>query len=165
MLYPAQTWDTLNLKATPRMIKFALECQAGHSFESWFQSTSAFDSLKGAGHLSCAVCGSTAVSKALMAPRVVARQDKIPAGKEEHQTFAAPVEAQVNKAMAELRRKIEETSDYVGDRFAQEARAMHLGDKPERAIYGEARLDQARSLIEDGVPLIQLPFTPKKKLS
>lgn len=139
------------------MIKYALECREGHRFESWFQSNAAFDALKGTQHLSCAVCGSTEVFKALMAPRVrvaseQADQDQTPAPEEE-------------QALAALRRKVEETSDYVGEKFTQEARAMHLGDKPERPIYGEARLDQAKSLIEDGVPLLPLPFSPKKKLS
>ncbi len=139
------------------MIKYALECKDGHQFESWFQSNAAFDALKKTGHLSCTVCGSGNVEKALMAPRVKAAD-------------AQPVDQSASvrdteKALAALRRKVEETSDYVGDKFVQEARAMHLGDKPERAIYGEARLDQARSLIEDGVPLMPLPFMPKKKLS
>lgn len=139
------------------MIKYALECNEGHQFESWFQSNAAFDGLKKAGHLSCTVCGSGNVEKALMAPRVmgvVAQPD----------AQAAPTR-DTEKALTDLRRKVEETSDYVGDKFAQEARAMHLGDKPERAIYGEARLDQAKSLIEDGVPLMPLPFMPKKKLN
>lgn len=139
------------------MIKYALECNEGHQFESWFQSNAAFDDLQKAGHLSCTVCGSGNVEKALMAPRVtgvVAQPD----------AQAAP-RRDTEKALTDLRRKVEETSDYVGDKFAQEARAMHLGDKPERAIYGEARLDQAKSLIEDGVPLMPLPFMPKKKLN
>lgn len=141
------------------MIKYALECEDGHSFESWFQSNAAFDTLKASGHLSCAICGSQKVSKALMAPRVklVAETETSPA-----QTIPNP---EAEKALAKLRQSVEENSDYVGEKFTDEARAMHLGDKPERAIYGEARLDQAKSLIEDGVPLLPLPFTPKKKLS
>ncbi|KIN60311.1 DUF1178 domain containing protein [Sulfitobacter noctilucae] len=78
--------------------------------------------------------------------------------------LSAP-EGQAEEALAALRKKVEENADYVGTRFAQEARAMHLGDAPERAIYGEARLDQAKELIEDGVPLMPLPFRPKQKLS
>jgi hypothetical protein len=141
------------------MIKYALECDDGHSFESWFQSNAAFDALKAAGHLTCALCGSQSVTKALMTPRVTMASKK-----ETDKTPVAP-QARDDKAIAELRRKVEETSDYVGDKFTSEARAMHLGDKPERPIYGEARLDQAKSLIEDGVPLMPLPFMPKKKLS
>lgn len=69
------------------------------------------------------------------------------------------------KALAEMRQKVEENSDYVGDKFVDEARAMHLGDKPERSIYGEANLQQAKALAEEGVPVMPLPFKPKKKLS
>jgi hypothetical protein len=141
------------------MIKYALECEDGHSFESWFQSNAAFDALKGSGHLTCAFCGSQKVTKALMAPRVQATSVDVP-----EQGTTTPA-AHETSEIAALRQKVEETSDYVGDKFTSEARAMHLGDKPERPIYGEARLDQAKSLIEDGVPLLPLPFTPKKKLS
>lgn len=141
------------------MIKYALECDGGHSFESWFQSNAAFDALKVSGHLTCVMCGTQNVTKALMTPRVKG------AGKPDEAPVPASTDTTSENAIAELRRKVEETSDYVGDKFTAEARAMHLGDKPERPIYGEARLDQAKSLIEDGVPLMPLPFTPKKKLS
>ncbi len=143
------------------MIQYTLKCDDGHQSQSWFKSAAAYDALERAGHLSCAICGSVKVTKALMAPRV-----RI-AGEDTAQT--APVlhepASDVEKAMIELRKKVEETSDYVGDSFAQEARAMHLGEKPERSIYGEARLDQAKELIEDGVPLMPLPFKPKQKLT
>ena len=148
------------------MIHYALKCSAGHQFESWFQSASAFDALSKAGHLSCSICGSPEVSKAIMAPRVATKAKPEQPGAE-----AASVPAlhnppsEVEKALQELRRKVEENSDYVGENFASEARAMHLGDAPERAIYGEARLDQAKELIEDGVPLMPLPFRPKQKLT
>lgn len=141
------------------MIQYALKCKDGHSFDSWFQSAAAYDALKVSGHLSCAVCGTDQVEKAIMAPRVAAKQQDT--------AETAPVlhnpKTDVEKAMEDLRRKVEESSDYVGEKFADEARAMHLGDKPERSIYGEARLDQARDLIEDGVPLMPLPFRPKQK--
>lgn len=95
-----------------------------------------------------------------MAPRVAKGQ----------QEDAAPVAlsapgSDAERALAEMRRKVEENSDYVGDRFVEEARSMHLGDTPERSIYGEARPEQARALIEEGVPVMPLPFKPKKKLS
>jgi hypothetical protein len=141
------------------MIKYALECEEGHRFESWFQSNSDFDALKKSGHLSCTVCGSVGVDKSLMAPRVSL------AGENTAAPGPALADADTDNAIAKLRREVEETSDYVGDKFAAEARAMHLGDKPTRSIYGEAGLDQAKSLIEDGVPLMPLPFAPKKKLS
>lgn len=143
------------------MIQYTLKCEQGHRSESWFQSAEAYDALERAGHLSCAICGSGDVSKALMAPRVTSASDE-----------AAPTtpvmrnpSGDVEKALAALREKVESTSDYVGEKFTDEARAMHLGEKPERSIYGEARLDQAKELIEDGVPLMPLPFRPKRKLT
>ncbi|MGJ8616137.1 MAG: DUF1178 family protein [Sulfitobacter sp.] len=150
------------------MIHYALKCDQGHNFESWFQSAAAFDALADAGHLSCAICGSSDVKKAIMAPRVVAKSTP---GKAALPTEDAPVpmlkspQSDVEKAVAELRKKVEETSDYVGNDFARQARAMHLGDVPERAIYGEAKPDEARSLIDDGVPLLPLPFRPRQKMS
>ncbi|SFT63126.1 DUF1178 family protein [Sedimentitalea nanhaiensis] len=141
------------------MIQYALKCVDGHGFESWFQSADAFDKLSAAGMVSCAVCGRTEVEKAIMTPRVGASRDsqiKEP-GPLSHP--ASPAE----QALAELRRKIETESDYVGVNFAAEARAMHEGDAPTRSIYGEARLDEARKLLKDGVPVAPLPFMPNRK--
>ncbi len=156
------------------MIHYALKCGNGHDFDSWFQSAAAFDALAGAGHLSCSVCGSGDVKKAIMAPRVISKSTVKPTQDTPAPVETAPVpvlktpegsEGNIENAVAELRKKVEETSDYVGKDFTDQARAMHLGDVPERAIYGEARPDQARSLIEDGVPLLPLPFRPRQKLS
>ena len=144
------------------MIHYTLKCDEGHHTESWFKSAEAFDTLANAGHLTCGICGSTEVSKALMAPRVKATSD---ADAQPQNPVMANPPAEVMKAMQDLREKVESSSDYVGDKFASEARAMHLGDKPERPIYGEARLDQAKELVEDGVPVMPLPFRPKQKLT
>lgn len=150
------------------MIHYALKCDQGHAFDSWFQSASAFDVLARAGHLACSMCGSSDVKKAIMAPRVMS---KAASTKPDNAPQDSPVpmvktaKNEMESQISELRKKVEETSDYVGDDFTRQARAMHLGDTPERAIYGEARLDQARSLIEDGVPLMPLPFKPRQKLS
>ena len=155
------------------MIQFSLKCAEGHRFDSWFQSASAFEKLQGAGMVSCAICGSASVEKALMAPRVrPARQ----AAEAAQPTAPAPVAeapvapgaltrpaSPVEQHLAELRRKIEQNSDYVGMNFAKEARAMHDGTAPERAIYGEARPDEARKLLEDGIPVAPLPFIPGRK--
>ena len=143
------------------MIRYALKCDQGHAFESWFKSAEAFDALLAGGHVACVTCGSTKVEKALMAPAVrPARKadtpEPTPAGALSQP--ASPAE----EALAAMRRKIEESSDYVGDSFAREARAMHNGEAPERAIHGEARLDEARALLEDGVPVMPLPFVPKR---
>lgn len=147
------------------MIQYTLKCDQGHHSESWFQSASAYDALERTGHLSCAFCGSTKVTKALMAPRIKPSAK----AKTENPSEIVPVvkepASDIESAIADLREKVESTSDYVGDKFVSEARAMHLGEKPERSIYGEARLDQAKELIEDGVPLMPLPFRPKQKLT
>ena len=131
------------------MIRYALSCDKGHDFESWFQSGAAYDSLRTAGMVSCPHCGGTEVSKSVMAP-MVGRTDAV----------TAP---QVSDQLAMLRAHVEANSDYVGDRFADEARAMYLGDRPERPIYGEARPHEARVLLSEGVPVLPLPFTPRKR--
>ena len=138
------------------MIRYALKCQAGHDFESWFQNAAAYDALAAGGHLSCAICGSAEVEKSLMAPAVGA-----PATGE--RTDLTKPANPVEEAMAALRRQIEEKSEYVGLNFAAEARRIHQGDAPERAIYGEARPDEAKKLLEDGVPVAPLPFVPGRK--
>jgi hypothetical protein len=143
------------------MIKYAIKCSADHSFDSWFQSAAAYEALKGAGHVSCPVCGSTTVEKGLMAPAVrVSDTGEMAAVPD--RPLAAPG-TDVEAALAALRRQIEANSDYVGLNFAAEARRIHAGDAPERSIYGEARADDARALIEDGVPVAPLPFVPGRK--
>jgi hypothetical protein len=139
------------------MIKYALRCTEGHGFESWFQSGAAFDGLLARKLVSCPLCGTTTVEKALMAPAVGSRASA-PAAQNE----AAPPE-DVARRLQELRAQIEANSDYVGDRFAAEARAMYLGDIPDRPIYGEAQPAEARALVEEGVPVLPLPFMPTRK--
>ena len=134
------------------MIRYALRCDNAHDFESWFQSASAYESLRAGGMVACPECGDTGVEKALMAPQV--RATRQPA-----QTGAQPDATK----LAELKRKIEANSDYVGGAFAAEARAMHMGEKPHRSIYGEARLDEAKALVEEGVPVAPLPFMPTRR--
>lgn len=135
------------------MIRYALRCHDGHDFDGWFRSSEGFQAMRDAGQVTCATCGSAQVEKALMAPAVA-------------ETRAAALNAPRNPAEAALealRRKVEASSDYVGLRFAEEARAMHQGDRPARAIHGEARPEEARKLIEDGVPVAPLPFLPRQK--
>ena len=145
------------------MIRFTLSCAEGHRFDSWFQSSSAFDALQSSGHLSCAICGGTGVEKALMAPALGQSEEAAPAPAKAQEARPAPDRAAAEAALRAFRKKVEETSDYVGPSFAKEARAMHLGEVPERPIYGEARGDEARALIEDGIPVAPLPFVPRKR--
>lgn len=137
------------------MIHYNLKCAQDHRFDSWFQSASAFDKLQAAGLVACSVCGSNEVDKDLMAPRVSA-------GAERDAPLSAPA-SPAEQALRELQAEIEKTSDYVGRDFARIARAMHEGDSPKRAIWGETRGEEARKLIEDGVPVAPLPFRPKRK--
>ena len=129
------------------MIRYNLRCADGHDFESWFRSADAYEGLAERGNVICPDCGSADVSKALMAPPVGARRE-------------VPSPA---KMLARLKHAVETNSDYVGANFASEARAIHEGKKPERSIYGEARPDEARKLVEDGVPIAPLPFAPQRK--
>lgn len=140
------------------MIQYSLKCSQGHQFDSWFQSASAFDSLKSAGHLSCAVCGTADVDKALMAPRVTTDQTPDAATP----PLSAPA-TPAEQALADMRKHVEANSDYVGKDFATEARAMHLGDAEARAIWGEANTADAKALLEDGIPVAPLPFLPSRK--
>ena len=133
------------------MIRYTLKCSADHGFDSWFQSAAAFDGLVVAGHVACPVCGVTQVEKALMAPRVAVGADLSTPGSD------------MEKAMADLRRKVEANSEYVGVNFVAEARKMHEGRVPERSIYGEARPEEAIKLLEEGVPVAPLPFMPARK--
>lgn len=138
------------------MIQFALKCEQDHQFESWFGSGDDYDRLRASGHVSCPVCGSTKVTKSLMAPRVTPGRKKAAAPLSQPDT---PAEAKLK----ELRKEIEKNSEYVGMNFASEARAIHDGDAPERSIYGEAKPQDAKKLIEDGVPVTPLPFMPGRK--
>ena len=134
------------------MIKYALKCAQGHEFESWFQSSDAFDKLSDGGLLSCAVCGGDDVSKAIMAPRVRS---------EDERPLSAPA-SPAEQYLSELRAKIEENSDNVGRNFAKEARKIHEGEAPARAIYGEANLTEVKSLVEDDIPVAPLPWMNRK---
>lgn len=142
------------------MIRYALKCANAHRFESWFKSAESYDTLSGAGHVACPECGSTQVEKALMAPQVSHGRSTAP---DETASYLSTPQDPRAKALAELRRKVEETSDYVGKDFATEARRIHDGEAPSRSIYGEARVDEAAKLLEDGIAVAPLPFTPKAR--
>lgn len=149
------------------MIRYALKCTDGHGFESWFESGDAFDKLLGRGLITCPHCGVTAVEKAIMAPRVAptraapAQQDPQDAGPPRTTPADAPPEALI----AKMRAHLEANSEYVGDDFATAAREMHEGRAPERSIHGEAKAKEAKALIEDGIPVAPLPFSPTRKMN
>jgi hypothetical protein len=144
------------------MIRYMLRCNEGHAFESWFQSATSFDSLKAAGMVKCPDCGGTNVDKSLMAPQVRPARKIATGPAKEAGALSAP-QSEREKALAALRAQVEANSDYVGLNFAAEARAIHEGTSPARSIHGEARIDEAKKLIEDGVPVAPLPFLPRAK--
>ena len=160
------------------MIRYALKCAEGHGFESWFQSAEAYEKLRGAGLVACTECGSTSVEKALMAPRVrpgrAATTVATPEEPGETQpavagtappaptSLAAPAN-ELEAAITELKKQVEANSDYVGTDFAKQARDMYLGETPKRSIHGEAKPEEAKALIEDGVPVLPLPYAPTRK--
>ncbi|WP_299369325.1 DUF1178 family protein [uncultured Tateyamaria sp.] len=150
------------------MIKYTLKCDSGHQFDSWFANAGAYDSLRAAGHVSCASCGSNQIDKAVMAPRV-ATSRMAPVVPAEDASADVPPEgaaadpAEVEAALRKMRAEVEKNATYVGGNFAREARDMHLGDAPDRPIWGEANAREAKALIEDGVPVAPLPFIPTRK--
>lgn len=139
------------------MIRYALRCKEGHDFDGWFRSSEGYEALRASRQVACTICGATEVEKALMAPRVAADAPPSPA-----RPLSQPRDGR-EAALQKLRDHVEANSDYVGLSFADEARAMHEGRSESRAIHGEARAEDARALIEDGVPIAPLPFTPKQK--
>lgn len=138
------------------MIKYTLKCGKGHEFESWFRDSPAFDALQGAGALSCAECGGTDISKSIMAPRVTTSRAKA-AAPTPAPVVSAPPGSPAMQALRKLREHIRQNTDYVGKSFADEARRIHEGEAEERAIWGEATPEDARALIEDGIPVAPLP--------
>lgn len=144
------------------MIVFDLSCASGHVFEAWFGSSEDFDTQRARGLLSCPMCGASEIGKAVMAPRVGRK------GNQQSETLPAisgpePVaETEKLKAMvealAQAQREALKNSTWVGARFADEARAIHLGESDLENIHGQATLDEARALIEEGVPVAPLPF-------
>ncbi|MDR7231074.1 hypothetical protein J2X45_002169 [Caulobacter sp. BE264] len=141
------------------MIKYALRCDRTHEFEGWFGSSADYDDQAARGLVECPVCGSTGVSKQIMAPAV--------AGTKAQRSAEPAVDPKMREmmmtAMGEVRRHVEENFDYVGDAFAKEARAIHEGKSEERGIYGEASPSEVKALVEDGVKVAPLPPGPPKK--
>ncbi|UCH75443.1 MAG: DUF1178 family protein [Rhodospirillales bacterium] len=169
------------------MILYKLRCSGDHLFEAWFKDSVTYDEQAASGAIACPDCGDTAVAKAPMAPRIArARGDgvRVPAdgaaaggeagGGETSagsgagpnaamsaRTFAHARSAEMRKALAELRRKVEETCDYVGPEFAEEARKIHYGETDERNIYGEATDDEAEELADEGIKVGRIPWLPR----
>lgn len=135
------------------MILFQLKCSNGHEFEAWFRDGATYESQVDGGDVNCPYCGNARVSKVLTAPHIATGGK----AKEAPEDRARHVAEQILKAVDRLRRHVEEDCEYVGDRFADEARRIHQGDAEERGIFGEASEDEAADLHEEGVEFYRLP--------
>jgi hypothetical protein len=151
------------------MIRYALRCERGHEFESWFQSSSAYDSQHKRGLVTCPACDSVSVEKAIMAPRITGKRKSkntdapvaAPAAENaQAQLVMSPQERELVTKLRELRDHVVKNADNVGKKFPEEARKMHYGETEARAIYGEASHDEARALADEGVEVAPLPVLP-----
>ena len=142
------------------MIRYNLRCERGHSFESWFQSSAAYDSQVKRKLVTCAVCGSAKVEKAIMAPQIAgAKKRGTPASEDSPTSMPAMMaeEREMRAELKELHDHLVKNADNVGGQFPNEARKMHYGDIEHRPIYGEASAEEAKSLIDEGVEVGSLP--------
>lgn len=140
------------------MIRYALVCENAHKFEAWFRNAEAYDEQHKRGIVTCPVCTSGTVEKALMAPAV----SKAGSPEKVSLSIGHPQHVQLREAMKALRNKVVSEADYVGDKFAEEARKIHFKDVEARGIYGEATQDEVAALVEDGVDFMPLPNIPEE---
>lgn len=140
------------------MIVYDLKCRKDHVFEAWFPDSAAFDAQAAAGKVVCPACGSRKVVKAPMAPRLAPRKGE--AGAAPATTDAEA--AKVMRQLRELRAQVEKHCDYVGDRFAEEARKIHHREVDPRGIYGEASPQEASDLRDEGIEVGMIPWVPRE---
>ena len=165
------------------MIRYALACDQGHTFESWFQNSAAYDKQAKRGLVTCPHCGSAKVEKALMAPRLSGTKKRGRISAPTHEAPAAaqvpatvptpdapapvamvsPQEREFRKKLRELREHLTKNADYVGQKFPEEARKMHYGEVEHRSIYGEASPQDAKELHEEGIEFHPLPVLPDER--
>ena len=139
------------------MIRYSLSCESGHGFEAWFASSSAFETQKADGTVTCPLCGSSDIDKALMAPNVATSRKK------DSMRLAAnvPDRHEMVATLRKLRQQMTENADYVGPKFAEEARKIHYNESEKRGIYGEASSEEASALAEEGIDFHPLPVLPE----
>ena len=141
------------------MIHYALSCDKGHAFDGWFAGSADFDKQVESGFLTCPVCNSANVSKGLMAPQVSTARNQ-------ESRKAALIDRAQREAMDKLRKAVADiraNAEDVGDRFPDEARKIHYGEAEERGIIGEAKPDQVRDLLDEGIEIMPLPILPDDK--
>ena len=144
------------------MIRYDLICDKGHEFDGWFRDSAAFDKQIKRRLVSCTACGSDIVTKQLMAPGIPAKSNRKP--ETSQKMLAGTIDPRTQKLMQmmrEVRKNVEENAEYVGDRFADEARKIHYEESEKRGIYGEAKPEDARALIEEGIEVHPLPRLPE----
>ena len=153
------------------MIRYALACDQGHQFESWFQDSAAYDRQEKRGLVTCPHCGSAKVGKTIMAPRLSATAKKrsvkspepAPEAAQAPVAMISPQEQEFRAKLKELRDHLTKNADNVGGKFPEEARKMHYGETEHRSIYGEASPDEAKKLAEEGVEFHPLPILPDER--
>ena len=156
------------------MIRYALACECGHQFDSWFADSAAYDKQAQRGLVACPVCGSSKVEKSIMAPRLAntkmraAKADSsapapAPAPEKQPVAILSPQEQEFRKKLKEVREHLTKNAEHVGPRFPEEARKMHYGDIEHRSIYGEASPQEAKSLAEEGIEFHPLPVLPDER--
>jgi hypothetical protein len=139
------------------VIQYSLACENQHKFDAWFRSAEAFDEQAGRGIVTCPICSSAKVEKALMAPAVNrSGSDKVAVA------AGHPSQAEIREFLRAMRKKVTSEADYVGDKFAEEARKIHFKEADARGIYGEATRDEVAGLLEDGVDFLPLPNLPEE---
>ena len=156
------------------MIRYNLRCEKGHAFESWFQSSAAYESQEKRRLVSCPACGSVKVERAIMAPQIVSKKGRevaapAPAAPAEVTTSSESTpllmaqERELRAKLKEVRDHLVKNADYVGQKFPEEARKMHYGEIDHRSIYGEASPDEAKDLHEEGIEFHPLPVLPDER--
>jgi len=144
------------------MILFDVKCARGHVFEAWFRDSNTADRQMKRRELACPACGNTRTAKAPMAPRIGKKGgSRIPVQAKADTTEMAATSAKLRKELAELRAKVESNCDYVGEKFAEEARKIHYGETDPRGIYGETSKDEAEALADEGVEFARIPWLPR----
>ena len=154
------------------MIRYALVCNKGHDFESWFQDSAAYDKQIKRKLVACPHCGSAKVEKAIMAPRLAGARKRemtaeppvaVPAPEKAPVAMISPQEKELRSKLKELREHLTENADHVGPKFPEEARKMHYGETKHRSIYGEASPEEAKDLAEEGIEFHPLPILPDER--
>jgi hypothetical protein len=146
------------------MIRYDLICKKGHAFDGWFRDSAAYDEQALGKLVACSVCGSTDVQKQLMTPGISAKSNR--KSEPTRQLMSAPADpraAKLVEMMRELREHVKQNAEYVGDRFAEEARRIHHEEAEKRGIYGEATVEDAKALVEEGIDVHPLPLLPDDK--